>query len=136
MKALDTGVVVAAFARWHDAHHTARAALSLQPQIAGHSLVESYSVLTRLPGPHRVRKELAAEFLELAFPDVPLCLSPLQLRSLVTTRLPALGIAGGAVYDAIIAESVRLAGGTLITLDRRAFTTYERIGCPAELLTY
>ncbi|HMR49855.1 MAG TPA: PIN domain-containing protein [Arachnia sp.] len=134
MRVLDTGVIVAAFASWHEAHDASRAELRKQPRVAAHSLVEAYSVLTRLPAAHRVPAELAARFLDLAFPADALSLDPPQVRPLVTARLPVLGISGGAVYDAVIAETVRLAGGTLVTLDRRALSTYERIGCPAELL--
>lgn len=134
MRVVDTGVAVAACASWHEAHADARSELARRPQIASHSLVETYSVLTRLPAPHRAPADVAARFLELAFPDAALALTPDQVRRLVVTRLPILGISGGAVYDAVIAETVRLAGGTLVTLDRRALTTYERIGCTAELL--
>lgn len=135
MRVLDTGVVVAAFASWHEAHGAARAEMAQRPGIAAHSLVETYSVLTRLPAPHRVPADLAARFLEVAFPGPALVLEAEQLKHLVVMRLPILGISGGAVYDAVIAETVRIAGGTLVTLDRRALATYDRIGCPAELLS-
>lgn len=135
MRAVDTGVLVAAASSWHEAHEAARRELTAGPRVAAHTMVETYSVLTRLPGVHRVPRDLAAEFIERAIREEPLTLDAAELQRLVTRRLPALGIAGGAVYDALIAETVRLAGGTLVTLDRRALTTYERIGCAAELLS-
>jgi predicted nucleic acid-binding protein len=41
---------------------------------------------------------------------------------------------GGAVYDALIAASVRQAGATLFTRDRRATTVYEKMGVAYELV--
>lgn len=135
MKVLDSGVVIAAFASWHEMHIAASYELSQNPQAVGHVLIETISVLTRLPAPHRAPLDVVAEFLELAFREEPLVLGGRELTSFVTRRLPALGISGGAVYDALIAETVRLAGGTLVTLDRRALRTYERIGCATMLLS-
>jgi predicted nucleic acid-binding protein len=37
-------------------------------------------------------------------------------------------IAGGALYDAVVAATAREAGATLITLDRRAVPTYQLLG--------
>ncbi|MGI8416574.1 MAG: hypothetical protein ACR2P2_10325 [Nakamurella sp.] len=67
-------------------------------------------------------------------PGDPLTLDAGSYRRLVTHRLPAMGLSGGATYDALIAEMVRAADGTLVTLDRRALAPYDRIGCGAELL--
>lgn len=134
MRVLDTGVVIAAFASWHEAHTAARAELATGARVTGHTLIETLSVLTRLPAPHRAPLDVVAQFLRQGFPDEVLGLGPPQLHHLVTHRLPLLGISGGAVYDAVIAETARLADGTLVTLDRRALVTYERIGCPARLL--
>jgi predicted nucleic acid-binding protein len=38
------------------------------------------------------------------------------------------GIAGGGVYDALVGATVRAAGATLLTFDRRAARTYEAMG--------
>mgnify|MGYP006336831165 CR=1 FL=1 len=47
----DTSVIVAALAGWHTLHDLADAAL---PSVGiAHTLVEAYSVLTRLPEPQR-----------------------------------------------------------------------------------
>jgi hypothetical protein len=37
--------------------------------LVAHCAVESYSVLTRLPAPHRVAPNLVDEFLRAEFPD-------------------------------------------------------------------
>ncbi|MEX2240756.1 MAG: PIN domain-containing protein [Burkholderiales bacterium] len=53
MIAADTSVVVAAFASWHEGHAAALRALGRGVRVPAHVLLESYSVLTRLPPPHR-----------------------------------------------------------------------------------
>ena len=54
MKAVDSSVVIAAaFATWHEHHALARKATADKPRLVAHAAVESYSVLTRLPQPHR-----------------------------------------------------------------------------------
>lgn len=134
MRAVDSGVIVAGFATWHEAHDLAAAEIRARPRVAAHALLEAYSVLTRLPAPHRAPAGLAAEFLVAAFPDDPIVLPAEAHRRLVTRQFVELGISGGACYDALIAETTRRAGDTLVTLDRRALATYIKIGCPAELL--
>ncbi|WP_159501873.1 PIN domain-containing protein [Microbacterium sp. 18062] len=134
MRAVDTGVIVAAFASWHEAHDVAVAELAQRPRAAAHSMVETVSVLTRLPAPHRAPLELVASFLEAAFDQEPLTLDGAQTSRLLVERLPALAVSGGAVYDALIAETVRAADGVLVTLDRRALTTYDRVGVRSVLL--
>lgn len=49
MKAVDSSVVIAAFASWHESHESARRALAARPRAIAHAAVETYSVLTRLP---------------------------------------------------------------------------------------
>jgi toxin FitB len=49
-------------------------------------------------------------------------------------RLGGLGLAGGAVYDGLIALTARAAGAELISLDRRAVATYHQCGAVARLL--
>ncbi len=95
--------------------------------IVGHVLVEAYSVLTRLPRNQRVRPELALSALSAAFLDDPVVLAGAEIRELIQT-LGRSGVAGGAAYDAVVAETARRHGLTLITLDERATTTYEAIG--------
>lgn len=134
MRVVDSGVAIAAFASWHESHEQALAEIVARPQIAAHSMVEVLSVLTRLPAPHRAPGSLVGQFLTGAFPDDPLVLDAHAQRSLVVDRLPTARITGGAIYDALIAETVRVAGGTLVTLDARARTTYQRVGCEVDFL--
>lgn len=133
MIAVDTSVVVAAFASWHDGHRSAAAALARRPRIPAHVLIESFSVLTRLPAPHRAPPEVVAAFLDEHFPRTPLSLPGTALRALVHAAVAARA-SGGAIYDALIAETVKRAGATLLTRDRRAVSTYERLAVRYELI--
>ena len=69
----DTSVPVAAFALWHEHHGVARRALN-GAQLIAHSILETYSVLTRLPPPHRVPARVAADFLSQITTSPPLVL--------------------------------------------------------------
>jgi predicted nucleic acid-binding protein len=113
--AVDTSVVVAGFASWHEV------------------LVESYSVLTRLPPPHRAPADLVAAFLSARFPQPPLVLPGRAQRELVRTAA-ASGLLGGAIYDALIAATARHAGATLLTRDQRARSIYERLAIRFEFV--
>jgi predicted nucleic acid-binding protein len=53
----------------------------------------------------------------------------------MVAALARLGIAGGAVYDALIATTSRAARATLLTRDRRAAATYGALDAPYELVT-
>lgn len=126
MIAVDTSVVVAGFASWHEGHRAAAAALARRPRIPAHVLIETFSVLTRLPPPHRAPADLVATFLAARFPDNPLALPAREHIALVKASAIA-GFAGGAVYDALIAATARHAGATLLTRDHRARAVYERL---------
>ncbi|MEW6689342.1 MAG: type II toxin-antitoxin system VapC family toxin [Pseudomonadota bacterium] len=133
MIALDTSVVVAAFASWHEGHRSALAAMARKPRIPAHVLIESFSVLTRLPAPHRSSPEIVQAFLEERFPQAPLSLPGAALRALVHAAVAA-RVSGGAIYDALVAETARRARAILLTRDRRAVSTYERLAVRYELI--
>ena len=127
MNAVDTSVVVAAFASWHEGHTAAREALSGAPRLPAHVALEAYSVLTRLPPPHRAPADIVVTFLESRFPEPPLTLPAADHVGLLRD-VSARGITGGALYDALIAATARHAGATLLTRDRRATRIYESFG--------
>ena len=134
MIAVDTSVVVAAFASWHEGHAAARRVLAAGPTLPAHVLLLTYSVLTRLPPPHRAPARIVAEFLARSFPGAPLALpAPAHLK-LVEDAARA-GLAGGAIHDALIAATAIHAKARLVTRDRRAVATYERLGADCELLS-
>lgn len=94
--------------------------------LSGHALLETYAVLTRLPGDLRVEPETAARLLRERFAK------PLVLDAEVVEGLPdalgQLGIAGGAVYDALVALAAVAHDAELATRDLRAKATYEAVG--------
>jgi len=131
--AVDTSVVVAAFASWHEGHRVAAAALARKPRIPAHVLVETYSVLTRLPPPHRASGILVARFLAERFAEVPIVLPPRAHLPLIAKAVAA-GITGGGIHDALIGATALHARARLLTRDRRAASTYERVGADYELI--
>jgi predicted nucleic acid-binding protein len=126
-------VVVAAFASWHEKHEAARQALDASVRLVEHCALETYSVLTRLPAPHRAPAGLVRQFLRAAFPRPYLRLSAADYRAFVL-HLPDNAISGGAAYDALIAATAARAGADLISCDRRAVPVYERYGVRVRLL--
>jgi toxin FitB len=124
---LDTSVAIPLLVATHQAH----AAVvdwwaGREVALSGHALIETYSVLTRLPGDLRVAPADAARLLADRFAR------PLVLGRDTTARLPdllsRLEIAGGAVYDALVALAARDHNADLATRDLRARATYEAIG--------
>lgn len=106
-----------AVTRWWDGRDVA---------LSGHAVAETYSVLTRLPGDLRLAPDDAARLLGARFVE------PLLLGAEVAERLPEvlgrLGIAGGAVYDALVALAAVEHDADLATRDARARATYETVG--------
>jgi predicted nucleic acid-binding protein len=133
MKAVDTSVVVAAFASWHEHHVVARKAMASRPRLVAHAAVESYSVLTRLPPPHRAQPSIVHTFLTERFTDPFLTLSETGYQELLAT-VAASRILGGPAYDALIAFTAAEHQATLMSLDRRAAATYEAVGATVEQL--
>jgi predicted nucleic acid-binding protein len=131
--AVDTSVVVAAFASWHEGHSAAARVLSRHPRLVAHVALESFSVLTRLPPPHRAAPAIVGAFLDARFSGPVLTLPAKEHRRLLATAV-ALGLAGGAVYDALVAATARHAGALLFSRDRRAARTYEAVGAAYELV--
>jgi predicted nucleic acid-binding protein len=128
VKAVDTSVVVAAFASWHEAHRPALKVVRARPLLPVACALESYAVLTRLPAPHRAAPDVVSDFLLTAFRGVGIGLAADEDGAALVASLADRGISGGAAYDAVIALVCKRVGATLVTLDARARTTYERIG--------
>jgi predicted nucleic acid-binding protein len=129
----DTSVLVAGFARWHTDHKSATTAIRRVGAIVDHVAVETFSVLTRLPPPRRVPAHLVTAFFDDHFPSsVP------RLASTPSTDVLDIavrgGIAGGAIYDLVVALAAQRGGAVLVSLDHRAAKTYEAAGVEYELL--
>ena len=133
MNAIDSSIAIAAFGEWHELNDIAARIVDEGAAIPAHALLETYSVLTGFPPPHRAPAELVDVWLEDRFPRI---LSPPgadEQRDLVR-RLARAGRIGGAVYDALVALTARIAGATLTTADRRAIPVYELVGVEVRFL--
>ena len=101
--------------------------------LVSHSLLESYSVLTRLPAEHRLPPDSVAEALDRWFSGKVLTASAALQRRAVK-QINVAGLAGGAVYDGLIGLVVKDHDEHLLTLDERAARTYRALGVSYELL--
>jgi predicted nucleic acid-binding protein len=134
VKVVDSSVAVAALVEASSNHDRARAVLVAKPSIPVHAALETFSVMTRMPEPYRIDPVSSAELLAENFADRVLPgVAPRSFAAWLR-RLAATGVAGGAIYDALIAESARAAGATLVTADRRAAATYRAVGVEVEML--
>lgn len=130
----NTSVAVALLLARHDAHHVVTERVADRAvRLSAHTQLETYSVLTRLPGDARLAPEDAAELLADRF-GAP---EPLAVDSMagLVARLAEMGISGGAVYDALIAVTAEESGVVLLTRDRRAVATYAALSVEYELVT-
>jgi predicted nucleic acid-binding protein len=132
--AVDTSVAVPLLVRSHQHHaDVVRWWDGQELTLSGHALAETYSVLTRLPGDARLSAEDAARLLDARF-TTPLTLSGSGAGKVHAT-LSRLGIAGGAVYDGLVALAAQEHGLPLATRDARARGTYDAVGVKVILVT-
>ena len=131
--AVDTSVAIAALDAAHAAHDVCRSIVQARrPGLAGHAAFETYSVLTRMPGLLALDGPTAASLIGRVFPTV-YGLGAEAAQEFVA-RLGAVGVLGGAVYDALVGEAARVNGCRLLTRDQRARRTYDLIGADHELV--
>lgn len=98
--------------------------------IVGHTLLETYAVLTRLPPPSRVLPAEALRGLTETFMSNGTIFAPDSdyYRRMVNTFVSD-GVIGGRVYDASIAACARAAGAdVLLTINERHFRQFEGDG--------
>jgi toxin FitB len=132
--AVDTSVAVPLLVRSHHDHATVvRWWNGQEVALSGHALAETYSVLTRLPGDSRLAPADAARLLKARFSS-PLLLSAPRSRKLPDT-LSRLGLAGSAVYDALVALAAKEHNVALATRDARAQGTYDAVGVTVIVVT-
>ena len=128
----DTSCMVAAVCSWHVNHERAargitdRLEAKQQMLVAAHSLIETYSVLTRLPPPHRISPAEALTLLETNFMrGVKIPALPAGAYVALIRTAPTTGISGGRVYDAVIAACARKAKvRTLLTFNEPDFANF------------
>ena len=125
----DTSVMVAASCDWHGGYELARKELERRLDagehmvLAGPTLVESFAVLTRLPPAYRVSAREATVLIETSFltGSAIVALSAEDYAQLVHLA-PDEGIAGGRIYDRVIAAcATRVGVATLLTFNVRDF---------------
>ncbi|MDQ3781952.1 MAG: PIN domain-containing protein [Actinomycetota bacterium] len=127
MIAVDSSVAIAAFGDWHALNEPARQVLDAGAAIPAHALLETYSVLTAFPPPHRARPTVVDQWLDARFAGILTPPGPEALRRLVH-RLASAGFIGGTTYDALVALTVAQADAVLVTADTRAATVYDFVG--------
>ncbi len=130
--ALDTSCLIALVCGWHEHHAATIAAVEKRLDggagltLAAPALVEAYSVLTRLPAPHRLSTTDALHLLRENFQKHArtVALGANDYWSLLRTA-PTNGISGGRTYDAVIAACARKARAReLLTLNLRHFESF------------
>ncbi|HEY7951979.1 MAG TPA: PIN domain-containing protein [Solirubrobacteraceae bacterium] len=131
--AADTSVVLPALLSDHDTHQPAADALGACTATVAHVALEAYSVLTRLPPPHRAEAATAAAVLKARLPHAYLTLSATSCAAL-SSRLAAAGVSGGSAYDGLIALTALEHEIELVSRDTRAARTYRALGVRFRLL--
>lgn len=133
MTAVDTSVVVPALLSWHEHHDRCRAA-AVGASIPAHALLEAYSVMTRLPSPHRIDGQVARRLLDGWFATADVLTAPAALQRRIVDLVSGAGHEGGAVYDGLVGLVAKERGHVLLTRDRRASRLYGDLGVAFELL--
>lgn len=130
----DTSVLIPTIASWHTAHEHCVEVVTTRDvsAIPAHVLLETYSVLTRLPRESRVGAEIVSAALD-ALPWRAIGL-PAEEHLVLIRRLSADGLSGGAVYDGLVASTAAHHGLTLLTRDTRARRVYDMLGCVYEMV--
>jgi len=130
---VDTSVAIPLVVERHPDHELVARWWAGRPvALVGHALVETYSVLTRLPPDLRVVATVAGRVLSDWFPSRP-ALSEEAWRRIPETCAGA-GITGGAVYDAMIGLAAVEHGLELASRDARAQPTYAAVGARVTLV--
>lgn len=129
----DTSVVVAGLTEWHPDYLVSRRRLAEIAWVPAQVIAESVSVLSRLPNGSAIDTDDAIGLMR--------GLARGRIRQLSGARylltfdaVAVAGLAGGAVYDAIVGATAREHDATLLTLDRRARRTYSAVGATFELI--
>lgn len=130
---MDTSVAVALVVADHDHHSSATRAVGRRRLgLAGDAAFETFSVLTRLPPPARRDAEAVERLLRVGFPET--CFLDVSDAAGLLRRLPELGIAGGAVYDALVGAVAAARHLPLATRDLRAVDVYRTLDVQFELI--
>jgi predicted nucleic acid-binding protein len=133
VNAVDTSVAIPAFASWHRAHTSALEIVNAGVVLPAHAAFETYSVLTRMPDPHRANPSSVLRFLTESFDEHWPTMTATSMRRLLS-ELAGHGIRGGSTYDGLIGATARSVGAKLFTRDRRAKPIYDLLGVEVEFV--
>jgi predicted nucleic acid-binding protein len=127
----DTSVLVSGFTAAHPFYAVAEPALievREEGGLAAHTMAEAYSVLSTPRGVYRAAPGVVAGYLDELLGDaVPVQPKP-DTYPEALRLLSSKGRGGASIYDALIALTARDANAMLVSLDRRAKSTYELCG--------
>jgi predicted nucleic acid-binding protein len=132
--AADTSIVLAALLADHEAHQAAAQALSACTTTIAHVALETYSVLTRLPPPHKADAVAAAAVLGARLPAVHAMLDASGYTA-APGQMAAASVSGGAAYDGLIGLTALKHNLELVSRDTRAARTYRALGVRFRLLS-
>ena len=126
---LDTSTLIAGMLTDHQYHAEAVAWLAAAKAgryelvVSGHSLVEAYSVLTRLPRTPKITPAEAKQLLDVNVTSVAKIVSLSGAENVaLLDEMVSRNVVGGMVYDAIIARAAELVGvDRLITINEKHF---------------
>lgn len=129
----DTSVAIPLVQAAHAAHtHVNDVVGDRSVGLPAHAALETYSVLTRLPGDARLTPTDAATLIAARFGHIAAIDVAAQLG--LVGQLAAAHVAGGATYDALIGITASGHGATLLTRDTRAAATYTALDITYELI--
>jgi predicted nucleic acid-binding protein len=126
-RAADSSIAIAALWGDHPAHEAATEGLAACKVTIAHVAIETYSVLTRLPAPHRAEAAAVVTALDERLPSTYATLDASNYAS-APSRLADAGVSGGATYDGLIALTALEHDLELLSRDRRAARTYRALG--------
>lgn len=117
---IDSSCLVAAICSWHEDHEATRREFEKRRRtgepliMAAPALVETYSVLTRLPLPHRLTSPVAFQLIEQNWGEHETVALTADQYWKTLRSAQAEGIGGGLVYDALIAACARRAKAEIL----------------------
>lgn len=126
----DSSILLAVFLADHEHHGPSLAAfLKANPRegsCAAHSLAEIYATATRLPGKHRVSGDQVLLFLENIRERLSIVALTAEEYSEAMKDAAVWGVAGGAIYDALIAMcAIKSRADCLFTWNLRHFQRFS-----------
>ena len=126
----DTSVLLPSFFEDHE-HHEASLRVFLKADktrgcCGAHSLAELYATATRLPGKHRLSGDQVLLFLENIYERLTIVTLTAEDYRTAMKEAAAAGIAGGTIYDALLAAcAVKAKAGVIYTWNVKHFRQFS-----------